>query len=62
VEGVGGLGLVMLGVLMSTVVPAIWWFVFGGIAAGIALGIGLAFRRRHHFLMPASHRFLPTLT
>ena len=62
VEGVGGLGLMILGFLMSTVVPAIWWFVFGGIAAGVALGISLAFRRRNQFLVPASHRFLPTLT
>ena len=57
VEGVGGLGLVMLGVLMSTVVPAIWWFVFGGIAAGIGLGAGLAYRRRNRFL-PATAHFL----
>lgn len=62
VEGVGGLSLMILGFLMSTVVPAVWWFVVGGIVAGIALGVSLAFRRRNHFLVPASHRFLPTLT
>jgi hypothetical protein len=41
VEGIGGLSMVMLGVLMSTVVPAIWWFVFGGIVAGVAVGVGM---------------------
>ena len=58
VEGVGGLGLVMLGFLMSTVVPAIWWFVFGGILAGVALGVALAYRRRNHFLLSTSHFLL----
>jgi hypothetical protein len=38
IEGIGGLTMVMLGVMMSMVVPAIWWFVVGGIGAGIALG------------------------
>ncbi len=41
VEGIGGLTMVILGFLMSTVIPAIWWFVFGGIVAGIALGVTL---------------------
>ena len=41
VEGIGGLTMVMLGVMMSTVVPAIWWFVFGGIVAGVVLGVCL---------------------
>lgn len=39
VEGIGGLTLVMLSVMMTTVIPAIWWFVFGGITAGVALGV-----------------------
>jgi hypothetical protein len=39
IEGVGGLTMVMLGVMMSMVVPAIWWFVVGGIGAGVLLGI-----------------------
>jgi hypothetical protein len=46
-EGIGGLGLMMLGFLLSTVVPDIWWFVVGGIVFGVALGTLLAFRRRH---------------
>jgi hypothetical protein len=41
VEGIGGLTLVILGFMMTTVIPAIWWFVVGGICAGIALGIVL---------------------
>ena len=47
VEGVGGLGLMMMGFLLSTVVPDVWWFVMGGIVCGVALGTTLAFRRRH---------------
>jgi hypothetical protein len=47
VEGVGGLGLMMMGLLLSTVVPDVWWFVVGGIVCGLALGMTLAFRRRH---------------
>jgi len=39
VEGIGGLTLVILGFMMTTVIPAIWWFVVGGIGAGLALGI-----------------------
>jgi hypothetical protein len=41
IEGIGGLTMVMLGVMMSTVVPAIWWFVFGGIVAGVAVGVAM---------------------
>jgi hypothetical protein len=47
VEGVGGLGLMMMGFLLSTVVPDVWWFVMGGIVCGLALGMTLAYRRRH---------------
>jgi hypothetical protein len=47
VEGVGGLGLMMLGLLLSSVVPDVWWFVIGGIVCGVGLGTMLAFRRRH---------------
>jgi hypothetical protein len=46
VEGVGGLGLMMMGFLLSTVVPDVWWFVMGGIVCGLALGVTLAYRRR----------------
>ena len=40
-EGIGGLGLMMLGFLLSTVVPDIWWFVVGGI--GLILDSWLMF-------------------
>ena len=58
VEGIGGLSLMILGFLMSTVVPAIWWFVLGGIAAGIILGVLLVFRRRNHFVLSTAHVLL----
>jgi hypothetical protein len=48
VEGVGGLALMMLGFLLSTVVPDVWWFVLGGLFCGITLGMVLAYRRRTH--------------
>jgi len=31
--------MVILGFMMSTVIPAIWWFVVGGIGAGVLLGV-----------------------
>jgi hypothetical protein len=46
VEGVGGLGMMMMGFLLSTVVPDVWWFVMGGIVCGFALGMTLAYSRR----------------
>ncbi len=50
VEGIGGLTLVMLSVMMTTVIPAIWWFVFGGMTAGIALGVVKLRTRRSPWL------------
>jgi hypothetical protein len=41
VEGIGGLTMVILGFMMSMVVPAIWWFVVGGMVTGVALGVAL---------------------
>ena len=46
IEGVGGLSAVILGFLLSTVVPDVWWFVFGGITCGAALGTAMVYRRR----------------
>ena len=46
VEGVGGLGMMMMGLLLSTVVPDVWWFVIGAIVCGLALGMMLAYSRR----------------
>ena len=45
-EGIGGLGLMALGLLLTSVVPDVWWFVVGGIVGGFALGMTLAYRRR----------------
>lgn len=47
VEGVGGLGMMLMGLLLSTVVPDVWYFVMGGIVCGVGLGMTLAYRRRH---------------
>lgn len=47
VEGVGGLGMMLMGLLLSTVVPDVWYFVIGGISCGAGLGMVLAYRRRH---------------
>lgn len=47
VEGIGGLTMVILGFMMTSVIPAIWWFVMGGIVAGLACGLALvAFQRQ----------------
>jgi MFS family permease len=46
VEGVGGLGMMLIGFLLSTVVPDVWYFVMGGIICGVGLGLTLAYRRR----------------
>ena len=61
IEGVGGLALMMLGLLLSTVVPDVWWFVIAGIACGIALGSTLAFRRRHHPIKTSGSYFTNTV-
>jgi hypothetical protein len=46
-QGVGGLGMMLIGLLLSTVVPDVWYFVMGGIIGGVGLGLTLAYRRRH---------------
>ena len=45
-QGVGGLGMMLIGLLLSTVVPDVWYFVMGGIIGGVGLGVTLAYRRR----------------
>ena len=45
-QGVGGLGMMLIGFLLSTVVPDVWYFVMGGIVGGVGLGLTLAYRRR----------------
>src|SRR5215212_2229256 len=34
-QGVGGLGMMLIGFLLSTVVPDVWYFVMGGIICGL---------------------------
>jgi hypothetical protein len=46
VEGIGGLTMVILGFMISTVIPAIWWFVVGGMGAGVLLGVLMLRSRR----------------
>ena len=46
VEGVGGISAVILGFLLSTVVPDVWWFVVGGITCGAVLGLAMVYTRR----------------
>ena len=58
VEGVGGLGLMMMGFLLSTVVPDVWWFVMGGIVCGLALGMTLAYDADGNPWQPTA-RFTP---
>ena len=41
VEGIGGLTMVILGFMVSMVVPAIWWFVVGSMIAGLLCGAAL---------------------
>ena len=56
VEGIGGLTLVVLGFMMTTVIPAIWCVVVGGIGAGIALGAFRISSRRRFSLRDAEGR------
>jgi hypothetical protein len=56
-EGIGGLGLMMLGMLLTSVVPDVWWFVVGGIGSGVALGATKAYLRRNHALPDAHDRY-----
>jgi hypothetical protein len=46
VEGIGGLTMVILCFIVSMVLPAIWWFVVGGIGAGVVLGVALVKMQR----------------
>jgi len=46
IEGIGGLTMVILGFMMTSVIPAIWWFVVAGIVSGVALGLVMV--KSHH--------------
>ncbi|HJQ63761.1 MAG TPA: hypothetical protein VJ834_12945 [Burkholderiales bacterium] len=41
VEGIGGLTMVILGFMVTSVIPAIWWFVLGGLVAGVVCGVAM---------------------
>lgn len=45
-QGVGGLGLVALLLLMTVVVPAVWWVMLASTLGGLALGIILVVKNR----------------
>lgn len=45
-HGVGGLGLVVLSVLLSVVVPGVWWLLLASIIAGVMFGVALIARNR----------------
>ena len=49
-QGIGGLGMMVLGLLLTSVVPDVWWFVIGGIVSGVALGVAKTYVRRNHAL------------
>ena len=46
VQGIGGVGLVALAVLVSIVRPGAWWLLLAGLAGGILLGGALLMLRR----------------
>jgi hypothetical protein len=46
VDGVGGLGLVAIAVLISFVMPAAWWLLVCGVIGGAVIGGYLVFSRR----------------
>lgn len=45
--GVGGLGLVALSLLVTLVVPGVWWLLLASSLAGALLGIVMIAMRRH---------------
>jgi hypothetical protein len=54
VEGIGGLGIVALGALVTIVLPQAWWVVLATLLAGIALGVLLiVITRRRTLNAPA---------
>lgn len=45
IPGIGGLGLLVLCVLVTLVMPGAWWGLLGSTVAGVALGVALIARR-----------------
>jgi len=46
VQGIGGLGLIAVVLLISFTMPAAWWLAATGLGSGIVLGVFLIMRRR----------------
>lgn len=49
-QGIGGLGLVALSILLTVVVPAVWWALLASIVAGVVFGVALIARNRRKVL------------
>ena len=45
-DGIGGLGIAALVLLMTLVMPAAWWLLLGSMLAGIVLGLVMVATRR----------------
>ena len=45
--GIGGLSVVILAVLLTFVVPQIWWILAGAVSAGLAAGVLMLVRNQH---------------
>ncbi len=45
-DGIGGLGIAALVLLMTRVMPAAWWLLLGSMLAGIVLGLVMVATRR----------------
>jgi hypothetical protein len=45
--GIGGLSVVILAVLLTAVVPQVWWILAGAVCVGFATGVLMLLRNRH---------------
>jgi hypothetical protein len=48
VNGIGGVGLVAVALLMTVVFREAWWLLVLGVSGGVALAIAIVLLRRHH--------------
>ena len=48
VNGIGGLGLVAVSLLMTVVLPAAWWLLVFGTTGGVVLAVAIVLARRRH--------------
>jgi hypothetical protein len=54
-DGIGGLGLVLLVTLVSVLRPETWWIVLAAMASGVVLGLARIAISRHRLRLPASN-------